>query len=95
MIRDLISSNSFFREKIEFYKQFIESHEKEMFSLMRENQALREHADLPLPHPHPLPQLHHSQQAEPASFGELQRANPSKAQRLRLKTHANETTAGY
>jgi hypothetical protein len=41
MIRDLITSNSFFREKIEFYKQFIEKQEKEMFSLMKENQNLR------------------------------------------------------
>lgn len=41
MIRDLISSNAFFREKIEFYKKFIENQEKEMFTLMKENQSLR------------------------------------------------------
>jgi uncharacterized coiled-coil DUF342 family protein len=45
MIKDLISSNSYLREKVEFYKKHMETQEKEMFSLMKENQGLRERVD--------------------------------------------------
>lgn len=38
MIRDLITSNSLLREKIDFYKNFVEKQEKEMFLIMKENQ---------------------------------------------------------
>lgn len=45
MIKDLITGNSLLREKVEFYKKHMESQEKEMFSLMKENQGLREKID--------------------------------------------------
>lgn len=46
MIRDLISANSALREKIETLKDHIEKQEKETYSLMKENQVLRDRWDM-------------------------------------------------
>lgn len=87
MIRDLISSNSFFREKIEFYKQFIETQEKEMFALMRENQILREKDPLPA-----LPPS--SQDTGPISLAEfasgINKKNPKQNGNHRLMTYGDD-----
>ena len=42
MIRDLISANSTLRQKIEGLKEQVEKQEKQTFTLMKENQVLRD-----------------------------------------------------
>ena len=46
MIRDLINANSTLREKIESLKQVVYKQEKETFTLMKENQILRDRWDM-------------------------------------------------
>ena len=46
MIRDLINANSTLREKIESLKQVVQKQEKETFTLMKENQILRDRWDM-------------------------------------------------
>lgn len=61
-----------------------------MFSLMRENQALREHAELPLP----LIQQTEQGTPEPNSFAEPKRMTglePYKPLKPRIKTYANDS----
>ena len=46
MIRDLINANSTLREKVESLKQVVQKQEKETFTLMKENQILRDRWDM-------------------------------------------------